>query len=538
MSGQSNADRQLEEFVGGLFKAFISFLKGVFRGIKKLTKIPLWIGLLVTLLIMYCGIQFKERIFAFCVQLEAPVWVGWMFYILIISCPALYLYVLGGFGEKSQQEYDQSFKDIGFVGRDGKYPYFCGSSQDGKKQILTFKSNIPIEEWRTAKGRLETALDYSIIKIEAGNSKKLVKLTVLPSDYRIPEKILWDDSFCSEQDGVITIGQSALGNVSFDLNKVPHVLIAGETNSGKSVILRVCHRCMVLQSARLYMIDFKAGLEFGKKYERYGEVITERARALEVLDILINEMNYRLSIFRDMEAKNLSEYNKKTGQNLCRIGVFVDEVAEMLDKKGASKEERKIFEALEGKLSTLARLSRAAGIHLFLGIQRPDANVLTGQIKNNIPGRISGRFADKAASEIVLGNTDAVNLPDTKGRFLYKIGNEIVEFQAFYFDDDTMLTDVDVEVGQMLTQPPSYNSRRTDIWQSQSKTSDAVEKAKATQRKNGRFKAQKPIKQETDYSAMDNDADAYPDWGMDEELPFPLDDEPTDQDIALDFDYS
>ena len=77
-----------------------------------------------------------------------------------------------------------------------------------------------------------------------------------------------------------------------------------------------------------------------------------------------------------------------------------------------AKEEKQIYEQIEGKLSTLARLSRATGINLFMGVQRPDANVLTGQIKNNIPVRISGRFADKTASEIVLGNTDAVNLPD------------------------------------------------------------------------------------------------------------------------------
>ena len=128
----------------------------------------------------------------------------------------------------------------------------------------------------------------------------------------------------------------------------------------------------------------------------------------------------------------------------------------MLDKKGVAKEEREIYEKIEGRLSTLARLSRATGINLFMGVQRPDANVLTGQIKNNIPVRISGRFADKTASEIVLGNTDAVNLPDIKGRFLYKVGNETIEFQSFYFDDETMLHEVCVDQGEMLTEAPVY----------------------------------------------------------------------------------
>lgn len=260
------------------------------------------------------------------------------------------------------------------------------------------------------------------------------------------------------KNGVLTLGISALDPISFNLNRVPHVLVAGETGSGKSVILRCLLWQLIEQGARVYMIDFKGGVEFGKQYEQYGEVITERERALQVLELLVRENEYRLHIFRDLEVKNLDEYNKKTKQNLCRIGVFTDELAEMLDKKGVAKEEREIYEKIEGRLSTLARLSRATGINLFMGVQRPDANVLTGQIKNNIPVRISGRFADKTASEIVLGNTDAVNLPDIKGRFLYKVGNETIEFQSFYFDDETMLREVCVDQGEMLTEAPVYKA--------------------------------------------------------------------------------
>ncbi len=150
-------------------------------------------------------------------------------------------------------------------------------------------------------------------------------------------------------------------------------------------------------------------------------LLRKEKRALQVLDLLVRENEYRLHVFRDLEVKNLDEYNKKTRQNLCRIGVFTDELAEMLDKKGVAKRGKTDIRTDRRKLSTLARLSRATGINLFMGVQRPDANVLTGQIKNNIPVRISGRFADKTASEIVLGNTDAVNLPDIKGDFFTRL---------------------------------------------------------------------------------------------------------------------
>jgi len=197
-------------------------------------------------------------------------------------------------------------------------------------------------------------------------------------------------------------------------------------------------------------LDFKGGVEFGKAYERFGEVVTNRKRAIDVLQELCDENEQRLMLFRDMEVKNLPEYNKKTDSNLCRIGVFCDEIAEMMDKTGANKQDKEEIEKLQGLISTLARLSRATGINLFLGMQRPDANVLNGQIKNNIPIRICGRFADRAASEIVLGNSDAMFLPDVKGRFLFRMGNLTEQFQAYWFDDSLhMHSDVPV-VGEML----------------------------------------------------------------------------------------
>lgn len=429
-------------------RGLAGLLKGIFRGVKKLKTPHILVGFFLsgagTLSADYC----LETFFT---GMEAPVYVKHMLYYGLLFLPAIYLLLVGLIQDARQARFLRVFKEIDFKGRDKKYPYFLELKEENKKQIYTFYSNISLPEWRKVKERLETGLDCNILLIENGANKKTVKLVTLPSDYKIPTLLKWSDGYLSGESGVITVGQGALENISFDLNRVPHVLVAGETGSGKSVILRTCLWQMINQGARVYMIDFKGGVEFGKRYERYGEVITERERALAVLADLVEENKRRLALFRDLEVKNLVEYNRKTGENLCRIGVFSDEIAEMLDKKGVPKEEKAVYEMLEGQLSTLARLSRATGINLFLGVQRPDANVLTGQIKNNVPVRISGRFADKSASEIVLGNTAAVELPDIKGRFLYKVGNETVEFQAFYFDDDTMLKEVEVEQGDMLT---------------------------------------------------------------------------------------
>ena len=166
--------------------------------------------------------------------------------------------------------------------------------------------------------------------------------------------------------------------------------------------------------------------------------------------MLTKENKKRLDLFRELEVKNLKEYNKKTKSNLCRVAVVIDELAELLDKTGVSKEEKEVLEAIEKELSTLARLSRATGINLLLGVQRPDAKVITGQIKTNVPVRICGRFADNSASEIVLSNTKAKDLKDIKGRFLIKVGADTEEFQAYYFDDEKHLKDIKRNVGSLL----------------------------------------------------------------------------------------
>lgn len=105
----------------------------------------------------------------------------------------------------------------------------------------------------------------------------------------------------------------------------------------------------------------------------------------------------------------------------------------MLDKTGASKEQKAIIDEITGKLATIARQGRACGIHLILATQRPDAQTLSGQIKNNIDCRICGK-ADNVLSQIILDSTDAATaIPKhSQGRFLMHDGTV---FQGYWVDE-------------------------------------------------------------------------------------------------------
>lgn len=115
-----------------------------------------------------------------------------------------------------------------------------------------------------------------------------------------------------------------------------------------------------------------------------------------------------------------------------RIVFGCDEVAEILDKTGADKERKDTITEIESALSMIARQGRAFGIHLVLATQRPDANILSGQIKSNIDMRICGK-ADSILSTIILGNGSADEMIPkySQGRFLLEDGTI---FQGFYFN--------------------------------------------------------------------------------------------------------
>lgn len=154
------------------------------------------------------------------------------------------------------------------------------------------------------------ALEGTINSISNANSKRIVQVVAIPSSFCLPgdrpgdEPLYWSDDYVSDREGEVVLGISYRGQIKIDLNDSPHVLSAGETGSGKSVILRCCLWQLIQQGARVIMIDFKGGVEFGIDYEQYGEVITDRKRAAEVLKDVVEEMKHRLEELRQARVKN------------------------------------------------------------------------------------------------------------------------------------------------------------------------------------------------------------------------------------------
>lgn len=183
----------------------------------------------------------------------------------------------------------------------------------------------------------------------------------------------------------------------------------------------------------VHIACFKGGIDFFTAWHKQCGIIIDERALLDKLSLLVDELERRKVLLKQADCPNIDTYNRKIGAQLPRMIFACDEVAEVLDKTGLDKQSKELITRIEGKLSTIARQGRAFGIHLILATQRLDANIICGQVKNNIDFRVCGR-ADNVLSQIILDSADAADkIPkDAQGRFLT---NDGTVFQAFWFDE-------------------------------------------------------------------------------------------------------
>lgn len=215
---------------------------------------------------------------------------------------------------------------------------------------------------------------------------------------------------------VFSVGKDIGGElVVCDLEKIPHLLIAGQTGSGKSAGLNSLIVSLLYKSSpedlRFILIDPKR-VEFSKfrgmPHSLFEKTITEPTEALNALKWAQDEMNRRYIVLQKYTCSKLSEYNDlpdvKSGKvgKLPHIVIIIDELANLM-QSSVSKE-------IESKICSIAALARAAGIHLIVATQRPSVDVITGTIKANLSSRIAFKVPDANNSRIIIDYSGAEQL--------------------------------------------------------------------------------------------------------------------------------
>lgn len=234
-------------------------------------------------------------------------------------------------------------------------------------------------------------------------------------------------------------GQDTLGNdVIADLAKMPHLLIAGSTGSGKSVALNAMLISLLCSlkpdELKLIIIDPKR-LEFAA-YDGIGHlifpIVTDTKKAIPVLKWVVQTMEQRYAIMAKYGVRNLGDYKVAAQRNkemeaMPYIVVIIDELADLMMTAG---------KAVEDSIARIAQMARAAGIHMIIATQRPSVDVITGMIKVNFPNRVAFKVTSKIDSRTIL---DAAGAEKLLGRgdmlFLDATKSHLVRAHGAYISD-------------------------------------------------------------------------------------------------------
>ncbi|MGW8382141.1 DNA translocase FtsK [Streptococcus parasuis] len=295
---------------------------------------------------------------------------------------------------------------------------------------------------------LALALAAKDVRIEAPiPGKSLVGIEVPNTEVAmVPFRELWEQSMTDPAKLLeIPLGKAVNGTVrSFDLTRMPHLLVAGSTGSGKSVAVNGIISSILMKASpdqvKFMMIDPKM-----VELSVYNDiphllipVVTNPRKAARALQKVVDEMEKRYELFSQVGVRNLEGYNAKVEEFNSRsdekqiplplIVVIVDELADLM--MVASKE-------VEDAIIRLGQKARAAGIHMILATQRPSVDVISGLIKANVPSRIAFAVASGTDSRTILGENGAEKLLGRGDMLFHPIGESApMRLQGSFISDD------------------------------------------------------------------------------------------------------
>jgi len=333
--------------------------------------------------------------------------------------------------------------------------------------VTTFEfkpaANVKVSKIMNLQDDLAMALRAETIRIQAPIPGRNVIGIEIPNenfDTIYLRDILESEIFTTSKSPLtLAMGKDIVGNAFVtDLKKLPHLLIAGTTGSGKSVGINAMILSLLYRndpdSLKLMLIDPKM-LEFSVYNDiphLLTPVITDSVKAIAALANMVGEMERRYKLMAESRTKNIDTYNEKIlkrgGTPMPFIVVIIDELADLMMNGGKD---------VEYSIARLAQMARASGIHLIVATQRPSVDVVTGLIKANLPSRLSYRVGQRIDSKVIL---DALGADSLLGRgdalFTPPGTNGLVRIHAPWNSEEEVEEIVEFLKGQ---REPQYDER-------------------------------------------------------------------------------
>ncbi len=334
----------------------------------------------------------------------------------------------------------------------GRYPALIEDVRldENVRKLRLHCNGVSFDDFRNGKKNIEAVLNMTIVKFHQDpNDKGRIEIIYTMQDLDRNVVLESPENFA---DGEIPIGISHEGAVSINMRNVGHILVAGQTGGGKSNFLKVVTTVLATNASdsEILFLDFKGGMEASdiRNHARnFGDKIQWSDGSIDSMKALTSVGTGLEDRFKEMAAigaASLDDYSKKCVQHEPTTGlserntkfkrtfVIIDEIAQLYSKD--PDVDKNLIQSARSAVNRIARQGRAAGIHLIVATQKPDASSFDQTVKSNLPGVLCFPMPNQVSSVSAIGTKRAFDLdPEIKGRAVWKFGPRLTEVQTYYF---------------------------------------------------------------------------------------------------------
>ena len=350
-----------------------------------------------------------------------------------------FLFVALGIGPYQEIASSQEAIDsLGLKTGTGRRPKVVSvtNTKNGKKTVLVSSYGIGPEAYKSRIDDLQSGLGGRIGTIRRARNPRFVEITVTGRE--LPGAVNFSQlGPALREPGQFLVGFGEGGEMNERIDALPHLLVAGTTGGGKSVFFKQALLGLLTSTEKLqmYLIDLKGGLEF----REFGtlpnvEVVKNIEGAVGLLEVVKREMEKRFD-YLEKEGKEKIDPKK---DKFDRIVVGIDEASVLYSPVSRDDEDYGYTVKARGLTDRIAKLSRAAGIHLIMATQRVTKETIDTRIQENVSGRMCFKLNTLEGSLRVLGNKSACDLPNIPGRGIWQLGSKMAEVQTPFIDNKSL----------------------------------------------------------------------------------------------------
>ncbi len=340
--------------------------------------------------------------------------------------------------------------------------------ENRQMKILVHSIGIDVASFKDKKGVLESSLNAIVQDIRVSESNRQI-FEILIAEKEIPKLIEFQEatSFLKKP-YTFLVGQAMDNFIVADLCELHHMLVAGTTGGGKSVFFKQTLIGLLRSSKhiQLYLLDLKRGVEvkpFGALDNV--EIAKDTVTAISTLKVVCSEMDRR---FKYLEDKGFTEIVPERDR-MDRIVVAIDEASVLFMIERSSKAAKVNATTARELTDKIAKLGRAAAIHVILATQKVVKETIDTRVQTNIHARMCFRMHNIADSMTVLGNRKAEQLPEIPGRGIWSVGSKDIVVQVPKLDNDGVISEVNALTSKFNGESSPLFQRMLDV--SKKKTS-------------------------------------------------------------------